>query len=52
MGVAEMRERKMRGQGGPSPQGGDTPAQPVQARANDGEGGGVKKQGRWWLGGW
>ncbi|EIW68005.1 hypothetical protein TREMEDRAFT_63889 [Tremella mesenterica DSM 1558] len=51
-GLAEMRERKMRGQGGPSPQGGDTKSQPVAAVANEGAGGGVKKQGRWWLGGW
>jgi hypothetical protein len=33
-------------------QGGDTKAQPVEARAADGEMGGVKKQKKWWLGGW
>ena len=33
-------------------QGGDTPAKPVEARQADGEGGGIKKQKSWWLGGW
>ncbi|KAK1925123.1 hypothetical protein DB88DRAFT_488018 [Papiliotrema laurentii] len=53
VGVAEMRERKMQGQGLPSPQGGDTKAQvtPAQPGYNDTEGGGQKK-GRWYFGGW
>ncbi|WVQ69790.1 hypothetical protein V866_008045 [Kwoniella sp. B9012] len=40
VGLAEMRERKMKGQGLPSPQGGDTPAQPVKAQKgyNEGQG--------------
>ncbi|ORX33826.1 hypothetical protein BD324DRAFT_638754 [Kockovaella imperatae] len=51
VGLAEMRERKMKGQGLPSPQGGDTKPQAVNAVANEGEGGGVPK-GKKWLGGW
>ncbi|KAK8869545.1 hypothetical protein IAR55_000112 [Kwoniella newhampshirensis] len=53
-GVAEMRERKEKGMGLPSPQGGDTKAQPVAATKDQGEGGGIpnKGKGRWWLGGW
>ncbi|WVR05434.1 hypothetical protein IAU60_002450 [Kwoniella sp. DSM 27419] len=40
VGVAEMRERKMAGQGLPSPQGGDTKAKTVEAQKgyNDGQG--------------
>ncbi|WWC89829.1 uncharacterized protein L201_004757 [Kwoniella dendrophila CBS 6074] len=39
-GLAEMRERKEKGMGLPSPQGGDSPAQPVKAQKgyNDGQG--------------
>ncbi len=44
VGVAEMRERKMAGQGLPSPQGGDTKPKPVQAVASSGEGGGLPKE--------
>ncbi|WVQ99008.1 hypothetical protein IAU59_006140 [Kwoniella sp. CBS 9459] len=49
VGVAEMRERKMQGQGLPSPQGGDTKAQPVESQPgyNDGQG---PKQSRGWFG--
>ncbi|WWC69196.1 uncharacterized protein I206_103132 [Kwoniella pini CBS 10737] len=39
-GLAQMRERKEKGMGLPSPQGGDSPAQPVKAQKgyNDGQG--------------
>ncbi|OCF36368.1 hypothetical protein I316_01615 [Kwoniella heveanensis BCC8398] len=49
VGVAEMRERKMQGQGLPSPQGGDTKAQSVEVQQgyNDGQG---PKQSRGWFG--
>ncbi|WWD16194.1 hypothetical protein CI109_100619 [Kwoniella shandongensis] len=53
VGVAEMRERKEKGMGGPSPQGGDSKQEkPVAATKDQGEGGGIPKQKKWWLGGW